>query len=113
MVIAENNGQVFQELAICINLRMGNLLPSCGARGSRDVSDLLETAFEQSNIELSLKQMHCMGQCHAGPTLRLLPGGPYFLGVKPDQVAEFFNHLQNKEYDLMQQKWPGPSKMME
>jgi NADH:ubiquinone oxidoreductase subunit E len=67
---------------ICINKRLNtDRLPSCAARGSRGLADLLERRILDEGIPAEIVRGPCMNNCLIGPNLKI-------------QGADFFN-LQN------------------
>ncbi len=67
---------------ICINKRLNtDQLPSCAARGSRGLADLLERRILDEGIPAEIVRGPCMNNCLIGPNLKI-------------QGADFFN-LQN------------------
>ncbi len=101
----------YQTLALCVNFRAGDILPSCGARGSLQLKEYLEKAERKGKLPLSLKYQHCMGQCHQGPTLRFLPGGPIMLGLRLEDMDEFITLLQHQDFATIAAKWPAPQSL--
>ena len=105
------NPQNYEKLVVCINFRAGDKLPSCAKRDSQQIADALILAAKQGRIHHTIETKHCLGQCHKGPTLRFMPGGPYILGLTPDESEEFINLLAKNDMDAIQQTWPGPAQM--
>lgn len=97
----------YTRLRLCTNFRAGDLLPSCGARGSKDLARLLRQEIEKRGGFISLETVHCLGKCHIGPTLKLLPGGPYLQGASPQDAARIAEGLLNEEYEELERQFPG------
>lgn len=95
------------QIAMCINLRIGNMIPSCGARGSRAVFAKLKALSDQNLLPCELEAQHCMGHCHEGPTIRLFPSGDWVLGVKPEETDEFVTLLRRGDIIALTSRWPG------
>lgn len=89
----------YRALKACINRRAGDLVPSCGARGSEALIARLETALEEAGVPLAVETVHCMGKCHLGPTLRLVPAGPFLMGVTPDTAGDLARLLAAGDVD--------------
>ena len=86
-------------LLICENFRPGSDRPSCKARGSDDLSTLIEDDIRARGVALPVRRSVCMGKCNDGPTIRLAPGGPFFLGLKGSEVGAFIDRLVS-DFDL-------------
>ena len=97
MAMADEPARRPTMLSICINYRAGNILPSCGARGSWELADALQAGIAERGIALKFKRLHCMGKCHIGPTMRIWPGGPFVMGAKATDVPEFLDRLEAGE----------------
>lgn len=95
-------------LNICVNFRAGNLLPSCGAVGSRELADALEAGIAERGLPIELKRLHCMGKCHIGPTAKLSHGGPFIMGAKADDVPQILDLLEAEDFDALKAAFPLP-----
>lgn len=96
----------YTRLMLCVNFRSGTLLPSCGARGSREIAKLLRAGIAERNIPLEFEPLHCMGKCHIGPTMRLAPGGPFFMGTSVEDVPHVLDMLEAGKYDELADEFP-------
>ncbi len=99
----------YTTLRICVNYRANEQLPSCAARGSRELLEALERGIEERGIPLKVDTVHCMGKCHLGPTMRLLPRGPYIMGASVDDVMEILDLLAKQDYDTLAKRFPLPA----
>jgi len=81
-------------LLICVNRRFKAAEPSCAARGSLGIADAIERGVQERRIDVRIERIVCLGRCNAGPTLRLAPGGRFFLETKPDSVPEILDTLE-------------------
>ncbi len=95
-------------LNICINFRAGNLLPSCGAVGSRELADALEAGIAERGLPITFKRLHCMGKCHIGPTVKLSHGGPFIMGAKESDVSQILDWLEAEDFDALKAAFPLP-----
>ncbi len=95
-------------LNICINFRAGDLLPSCGAEGSKELADALEAGIAARGIPLTFKRLHCMGKCHIGPTIKLSHGGPFIMGAKESDVPQILDWLEAGDFDALKTAFPLP-----
>lgn len=83
-------------------------MPSCGARGSRELYQALKAGFAERGIELKLDTVHCMGKCHLGPTMQLLPFGPYIMGATAKDAPEILDLLEKNQYERLAARFPLP-----
>ena len=77
----------YPRLKVCVNFRAGDVLPSCGAKGSRELAQSLKEEIAKRGDFISLETVHCLGKCHIGPTLKLLPSGPFLQGAQAADAA--------------------------
>lgn len=96
----------YRALKACINRRAGDLVPSCGARGADRLAARIEAELAGAGLPLVLETAHCMGKCHLGPTLRLVPAGPFLMGVTPDTVPELVRFLRDGDIDGAARRFP-------
>ncbi|WP_420546972.1 hypothetical protein [Curvivirga sp.] len=96
----------YNKLCICTNLRGGDILPSCGKVGSKELADALEQGLKDMKLPYEFQRLHCMGKCHLGPTMRLSPGGPFIMGAKLSDVAHILNLLKDGNFDQLAQEFP-------
>jgi (2Fe-2S) ferredoxin len=99
----------YTRLRVCTNLRAGDILPSCGARGSKELARALREAVAARGDFISVETVHCLGKCHIGPTLKLLPGGPFLLGAQAEDVPRLTDMLEAEEYETLKAAFPEPS----
>lgn len=98
----------FRALKACVNFRAGDFLPSCRALGAEELHLALEAAFREEGITLPLQKVHCMGRCHLGPTLRLVPNGPYFLGLQAKDAARLASFIAEGDIAGAAAAFPEP-----
>ena len=98
----------YSKLRLCINWRAGDVLPSCGQNGSRDLIDPLECGLKERMTGLELETVHCMGKCHIGPTLQLIPKGPHLFRVRPEDIGHILDLLENRDYDRLATEFADP-----
>ena len=77
-----------KKLLVCTNFRANPNNPSCAARNSRHIFDLLKRQFSEKNIAVEVEESPCMGYCNIGPNLRLAPNGAFFHGVSTTKLAQ-------------------------
>lgn len=97
-----------RRLNICVNFRAGNILPSCGARGSRELADALEAGIAERGLPYEFNRLHCMGKCHIGPTMRISPGGSFIMGAQACDVPRILDLLQAEDLDGLATAYPLP-----
>lgn len=100
--------QGFDRLRICTNFRAGDILPSCGAQGSKELARALREEIEKHGDFIRLETVHCMGRCHIGPTLKLLPRGPFLQQVGVEDVPRLVDMLQSGDIDSLAAEFPAP-----
>ena len=93
-------------LNICINFRAGNLIPSCGAVGSKELADAPEVNIAKRGLPITLQRLHCMGKCHIGPTVKLSHGGPFIMGAKDSDVPQILDWLKAEDWDALKEAFP-------
>jgi (2Fe-2S) ferredoxin len=98
----------FDVMRLCVNFRAGDILPSCGARGSKELAEALKAKMPDKLPDMELLTVHCLGRCHAGPTIRLSPKGPYLLGVQAADVDWLLDRLAAGDIDALVEAFPDP-----
>lgn len=73
-----------KKVLVCTNYRANPNNPSCGARNS----EKLFLALTEATVDfpISTERSPCMGLCHAGPNVRLVPNGQYFNEVDTEKL---------------------------
>ena len=89
-----------------MNYRANNLVDSCGARGSKELAAALKKAIEAQDLPITLETVHCMSKCHLGPTLRILPNGPYIMGCQEIDVPEILETLKKGNITGLAKQFP-------
>jgi len=96
-------------LRMCVNLRAGDKLPSCGARGSREMVAALTAGIEARGLPFTTEHVHCMGKCHIGPTVRMLPEGPWIMGMQEADVPRALELLEESKVEELAAEFPLPA----
>ena len=111
MAVNESNAGIkpYKALMLCTNFRAGQILPSCGAVGSQDLAIALKEGLREREIPLRLETVHCMGKCHLGPTMRLIPRGPFIMGVQPENLDHVLDLLEARDYEALGRAYPLPT----
>lgn len=99
----------YTRLRICTNLRAGDILPSCGARGSKELARALREAIAEKGDFIAVETVHCLGKCHIGPTVKLLPGGPFLQGAQEEDAQTLTALLEVEDYEGLKAAFPDPS----
>ena len=81
-------------LMICINRRVRKDEPSCAGRGSEALADRLEKEIQNRGINLTVQRSTCMGHCRTGPTIRLAPGGKFYLKPSDNEIAALLDEAE-------------------
>ncbi len=98
----------YPRLKVCVNYRAGDVLPSCGAKGSRELAQSLQEEIAKRGDFITLETVHCLGKCHIGPTLKLLPYGPFLQGAQAADAACIADLLHTESYDTLEGKFSSP-----
>lgn len=92
----------FKALFHCVNYRASGNVTSCGARGAPELAKELQEEWAKRDMKLELKQVHCLGRCHLGPTLRLVPGGQFLVGAsKPGDGRRIVELVDREDYETL------------
>lgn len=75
-----------KSILICIHYRANPNQPSCGARGAQALKQALTDAVASEGLGFRIVEIQCLGECEAGPNMRLIPSGPIFHQVELEQV---------------------------
>ena len=74
-------------IRICINKRLNtDRLPSCAARGSRELALRLEERLTAENLPVEVRRGPCMNNCAIGPNLKIQAGALF--NLNDDTSAE-------------------------
>jgi (2Fe-2S) ferredoxin len=106
--VTEAQERRYPRMKICVNYRAGDLLPSCGSKGSKELAEALKAEIAQRGDFIALETVHCLGKCHIGPTLKLLPSGPFLLGAQAQDAPDIVALLHAESYEDLAQKFPNP-----
>lgn len=79
---------------VCINHRFRSDEPSCAARGSIALADALEQGVRERRIDIRVERIRCLGRCSKGPSMRLAPGGIFYLGVTASDIPRLLDVLE-------------------
>lgn len=93
-------------LRLCVNFRANNLVDSCGAHGSRELASALKQGLAERDLPFDLQTVHCMSKCHLGPTLKVMPDGPFIMGAQKIDVPEMLKKLEEGDIDGLAKKFP-------
>lgn len=97
----------FRALRLCTNFRAGNTLPSCATRGAQEVAAILETEWGKRDMPLKFEKVHCLGKCHIGPTMRLVPAGPFIMGAQTEEdVNRILDLLEKDDAETAAKEYP-------
>ena len=76
---------------VCQTQRPSMGKPSCGARGSAEILELLQEGLAGSPDlwdSVTVTSSGCLGPCFDGPTIVVYPEATWYAGVTKDDVAE-------------------------
>ncbi|MCB6181980.1 (2Fe-2S) ferredoxin domain-containing protein [Leeia sp. TBRC 13508] len=71
-------------LLVCVNQRLTDQKPSCGASGSKALLAALKPLVKEHGLNVG--PISCLGLCEKGPNVRLVPAGPVFHHVTPEKL---------------------------
>jgi len=92
----------YKALFHCVNYRASGNVTSCGARGAPELAKELQEEWATRDMKLELKPVHCLGRCHLGPTLRLVPGGQFLVGAsKPGDGHRIVELVDREDYETL------------
>ena len=76
------------KVRLCINKRLNtDDVPSCAARGSRELADKLERLILENSIPAELVRSPCMNNCRIGPNLKI-QGAELYNEVSDEKLAD-------------------------
>jgi len=82
-----------KQVIVCINHRANPTLPSCAARGSRQLADSLEQEIRDRGLDIHVTRLPCLGRCEEGPNLKLSPGGQYINHVTEGDLEQIMAEI--------------------
>ena len=97
----------FKRIRLCRNFRAGAVLPSCGARGANELAEALQESIAANGDFIELQLVHCLGRCHMGPTLKLIPAGPFLQEVQAEDVPRLVEMLIAGDTEGLKAAFPG------
>ena len=76
-------GRTEVEVRVCVG-------GSCLASGAKEIAEALRREVKAAGLEgrAAVREAGCMGPCVRGPVLRVMPGGTFYQGVRPEDAAE-------------------------
>lgn len=83
-----------KKVIVCINHRASASQPSCGARGGDAVANRLKQIVETQGWPIQVEQFECLGDCQAGPNLKLAPLGSTLSGVTPERLDSVLAEIE-------------------
>lgn len=101
----------FTKIVICTNWRAGGILPSCGENGSKELAAAIEKGLRDRDLPLEFQELHCMGKCHLGPTMRLVPAGPFIMGAKEEDAPHILDLISEGKFDQLAEEFPLTEKV--
>jgi (2Fe-2S) ferredoxin len=97
---------------VCQTQRPPMAKPSCGARGAVEVYNrLVEALGARPDLwgKVAVTASGCLGPCFEGPTIVVYPEGVWYVGVRPEDVAEIVEaHMAGgKPVERLVYRWPS------
>ena len=75
-----------KSILICTNLRHETSGESCAARGSCALKAQLLQEIERQQVNITVKEIQCLGECDTGPNLRFIPNGKLYRNVSTEAL---------------------------
>jgi (2Fe-2S) ferredoxin len=82
-----------KKVLVCTNFRANPNHPSCGARDSDTLFKSLSEALQ--DMPILIESSPCMGLCHAGPNVRLVPSGKCFNEVSTQELTLVIEEIKS------------------
>lgn len=77
-----------KKILVCTNFRANPNNPSCAARDSQRIIEILKLELAKDNVLIEIEASPCMGYCNVGPNTRLAPNGDFFHQVSTKNLAQ-------------------------
>ncbi len=102
----------YTKIVMCTNWRAGGIMPSCGENGAKPLATALEKGIKERNLPFDFQTLHCMGKCHLGPTMRLVPSGPFIMGANEQDAEHILDLLEAHKFEQLAQEFPLKEKAL-
>lgn len=89
-----NEDYTEKRLLVCVNPIPKRDGTCCVNRGSKALIAALEQEIKTRSIDVKIEPVVCLGKCWQGPSMRLAPGGAFFLEVKPEDITSIVDELE-------------------
>jgi NADH:ubiquinone oxidoreductase subunit E len=86
---------VKRQIVICMQQRYAPNPVCCFNHGSMELLELLQAELSDANAHVDVVTSGCMGMCHHGPNMKLLPDGEVWNRAGHEQVLEVINRLND------------------
>jgi len=83
-----------KKLLVCTNFRANPNNPSCAARKSGEIIEILTNKLQQNNLHIRIEPSPCMGFCDKGPNARLVPNGLYFHEITSKNIDKILKEIE-------------------
>lgn len=77
-----------KKILVCVNQRLTPATPSCAQRNSVQLATALARHIAEEGLAIEVERVYCLGRCNEGPTLKLVPGGEFLLGLEMTEMME-------------------------
>ena len=85
-----------KQVIVCTNHRVSPSQPSCGGSGGGEVlAKRIEQEIAAKGWDIGVKRFLCLGRCHAGPVLKLAPGGRFICEVVPEKWEGVLQEIED------------------
>ena len=68
----------------------------------------LKTGIELRRLPWNIELAHCMGKCHLGPTMKVLPDRCYVMGASESDVPRILDLLEIGDIKTLEEAFPMP-----
>ena len=68
----------------------------------------LEAGIASRGLSWQIEKVHCMGKCHLGPTMRILPNGSFIMGAQEADVSRILDLLGSNDLNGLANTFPLP-----
>ena len=83
-----------KKIIVCTHHRKNPSQPSCAARGGVELVARLAEEIRLRGWDIGLDTFACLGHCEEGPTIKLLPDGPFCTHITPESLPSVLEEIE-------------------